>query len=310
MIRKGMTKGSGKKGYYNIIGVDPKVHSMSAKGMKQPQKTFSIGDKVQSKFTQAKGTVISKTPFGVEYKYKNKKYVKLDNPNYWQKGGKLDIIKYKKWQADHPNFMSPNIIKLITKGNNSIIEVSQGRGFEGQKIYGVSIINQTKDGFETDQSDLNQMFENKDEAINYAKSISKQKGGKLDDLTYNLSPETEAILKKEEDAAKPIGTKIGEFVRDTATKTSKYIKEKTPKVKKFIQEESLATKDFIVEKYENYDDEQKAIKSMSDRKLKELTVREGDTNFFSNGNKYKTELLDRIQRRKEIDKDIKEAMNK
>jgi hypothetical protein len=37
-MRKGMMKDSGKRGYHNIIGKDPMVHSQSAKGIKQPQK--------------------------------------------------------------------------------------------------------------------------------------------------------------------------------------------------------------------------------------------------------------------------------
>jgi len=41
MVRKGMGKGTGK-GYMNIMGNDPKVHSQSAKGIKQPQKVNPI----------------------------------------------------------------------------------------------------------------------------------------------------------------------------------------------------------------------------------------------------------------------------
>jgi hypothetical protein len=41
-MRKGMMKGSGKRGYHNIIGKDPMVHSQSAKGIKQPQKRMNI----------------------------------------------------------------------------------------------------------------------------------------------------------------------------------------------------------------------------------------------------------------------------
>ena len=36
-MRKGMMVGSGKSGYYNITGRDPMVHSLSARGIKQPQ---------------------------------------------------------------------------------------------------------------------------------------------------------------------------------------------------------------------------------------------------------------------------------
>ena len=41
--RKGMGKGKGK-GYKNIIGKDPTVHSQSAQGRKQPQKISPIID--------------------------------------------------------------------------------------------------------------------------------------------------------------------------------------------------------------------------------------------------------------------------
>jgi hypothetical protein len=44
-MRKGMMKGSGKRGYHNIIGKDPMVHSQSAKGIKQPQK-WVVEDKL------------------------------------------------------------------------------------------------------------------------------------------------------------------------------------------------------------------------------------------------------------------------
>lgn len=39
MARKGMMIGSGK-GYKNVMGKDPKVHSESAKGIKQPEKVY------------------------------------------------------------------------------------------------------------------------------------------------------------------------------------------------------------------------------------------------------------------------------
>jgi hypothetical protein len=41
MARKGMMVGSGKRGYHNIIGKDPRVHSDSAKGYKQPQRIIT-----------------------------------------------------------------------------------------------------------------------------------------------------------------------------------------------------------------------------------------------------------------------------
>ena len=51
MARKGMMKGRGR-GYKNVMGKDPYVHSQSAKGIKQPQKIneLKIRIKALSKF--------------------------------------------------------------------------------------------------------------------------------------------------------------------------------------------------------------------------------------------------------------------
>jgi hypothetical protein len=111
-MRKGMDKGHGS-GYRNIVGKDPYVHKMSAQGIKQPQMVqnymaweqmpksknlkLKIGDKVTSKFTGAKGTVMGTQPFFVvKYDYKGKTYTYVTNPSFWQKGGKLDT-KYKNF---------------------------------------------------------------------------------------------------------------------------------------------------------------------------------------------------------------------
>jgi len=41
-MRKGMMVGKGKKGYHNVIPTDKRVHSMSSKGIKQPQRASPI----------------------------------------------------------------------------------------------------------------------------------------------------------------------------------------------------------------------------------------------------------------------------
>lgn len=38
MIRRGFLKGSGRKGYYNALPKDPKIHSDASKGIRQPQR--------------------------------------------------------------------------------------------------------------------------------------------------------------------------------------------------------------------------------------------------------------------------------
>ena len=47
MRRKGMMVGKGKKGYHNVIGKDPYVHSQSARGIKQPQKVRYIHESMK-----------------------------------------------------------------------------------------------------------------------------------------------------------------------------------------------------------------------------------------------------------------------
>lgn len=51
---------------------------------------------------------------------------------------------YKSWQKDHPNFMTPHILGLTQKGN-TIVELSEGRGFEEERIYGVSAFSWDED---------------------------------------------------------------------------------------------------------------------------------------------------------------------
>ena len=94
MARRGMDKGHGR-GYRNIAPMyahDVRTHHLAGKGIKSAQRLPQLmkGDKVVSKFTQAKGTVVSKDPFAVKYQADSKDYVRLSNPKYWAKGGKLD----------------------------------------------------------------------------------------------------------------------------------------------------------------------------------------------------------------------------
>jgi hypothetical protein len=112
MQRKGMMVGSGRKGYYNIIGKDPMVHSLSAKGIKQPQR-LGFGSNVKARFTQAKGQVVSTKPFAVKYQYKGDKYVKFSNPKYWQKGGKQVIVWKDTRYGDYEVYDLQNTDKLL-----------------------------------------------------------------------------------------------------------------------------------------------------------------------------------------------------
>jgi hypothetical protein len=81
MMRKGLTKGSGRIGYYNVIAKDPMVHRMSAKGIKQPQTlSMSFGGKAAKKvgvkyieIRRAEGNKLYDPKLGIWIRYDNLK---------------------------------------------------------------------------------------------------------------------------------------------------------------------------------------------------------------------------------------------
>ena len=89
---------------------------------------------------------------------------------------KFSSIKtaFRKWQKEHPNFMTPEIVSLKQVGNFMVAEVSKGTGFEGKPIYGVTLFeyNPLENKFKTLKG---KMFHNFDNAQKYLKSIGKVK---------------------------------------------------------------------------------------------------------------------------------------
>jgi len=89
---------------------------------------------------------------------------------------KTTIIKFNRWQRQHPNFMTPNI-ERIKLHKNTIVEVSSGRGFPNSKgkapnIYGVSVIRRQGSTFKTTGSmRWNKMFYSKARAISHANKL-------------------------------------------------------------------------------------------------------------------------------------------
>jgi len=65
--RKGMMVGKGKKGYHNVMGKDPYVHSQSARGIKQPQR---IPQFIRS--STSKANLIFEKPVGQSNLYRAK----------------------------------------------------------------------------------------------------------------------------------------------------------------------------------------------------------------------------------------------
>jgi apolipoprotein D and lipocalin family protein len=86
MARKGMGYGTGK-GYKNLAGSDPKIHSQSSKGIKQPQKYNILGFKQRPQLQTVKKLDVKK--------YSGKWYEIQSMPAWFQSGLKDVIAEYK-----------------------------------------------------------------------------------------------------------------------------------------------------------------------------------------------------------------------
>ena len=60
-----------------------------------------------------------------------------------------DVLQYKRWQKEHPNFITPHILS-VKQRDDFFVELSEGTGMEHQPIFGVSILHSKGNGeFET-----------------------------------------------------------------------------------------------------------------------------------------------------------------
>jgi hypothetical protein len=80
--------------------------------------------------------------------------------------------KYQIWRNDHVNFMTPNEISSKQINNNTFVELSEGTGFENDRIFGVTIIKKKGNSFTTQHDDnRSEMFKSKEDAIKHYNSI-------------------------------------------------------------------------------------------------------------------------------------------
>jgi len=77
----------------------------------------------------------------------------------------MDIKKFRKWNKEHKNFMTPNILKVKQK-ENYFLELSEGTGFNNNKIFGVSLIYWNGKQFKIGD-EKSKMFYSKNGAIKY-----------------------------------------------------------------------------------------------------------------------------------------------
>jgi len=76
-------------------------------------------------------------------------------------------MDYREWQKEHPNFITPELLKYKTIGNY-VVELSRGTGIKNEPIYGVTLLEREDTGFSTSiGTDISKPFFNSREAENY-----------------------------------------------------------------------------------------------------------------------------------------------
>ena len=87
------------------------------------------------------------------------------------------LVRYKRWQKDHPNFITPDLIKAKEIGGN-IVELSEGTDFDYNPMFGVSVIEPTDNSFKSSTGKGSKSFVGKNakqQAEQHFQKISKSK---------------------------------------------------------------------------------------------------------------------------------------
>ena len=299
MARRGKGRGQGK-GYKNIMGKDPSVHSQSAKGMKQPQRVtiplmrvpYARKDtplekrEYQMGVGQPVGTIKEfedffkdsnvklEVPLTVKEKMKLTKKLKMKDTD---KDGVADMLdcqplnkkKHIDEQVTEIEF-DPSVEKEQTrfqkfKGKAEAFALKTGKGAVGLG----------KKGLKTLQERQKEKKEKVLEEVDHPKfrELKKQEA-----RVQELERQVEKSIDEEEEA---------ELFRELDTERDQLRK---------VQEEITEVK----------------IEDLSDAQLTTLAIRHKTSDFaiFGSGNPYKDEVLRRINARKLLKKEVDEAEKK
>jgi len=86
------------------------------------------------------------------------------------------IDEFERWQRDHYNFITPDLVRCRGIGEKYIVELSSGSGITtDERIYGVTLIKKEDDGFSTDVGNeigVNKALFARDKAEEYFYKVS------------------------------------------------------------------------------------------------------------------------------------------
>lgn len=83
-------------------------------------------------------------------------------------------VLFSGWQVRHPNFMTPHVDLILTKGNR-VVEMSSGTGFKDEPIFGVTEFEYLGGTKQFKNTGKGKMFMKKFLADAYADKIHKGK---------------------------------------------------------------------------------------------------------------------------------------
>jgi len=297
--RKGMMKGKGK-GYKNIMGKDPAVHSQSAKGMKQPQRIT---------------VPLMRVPYG-------KKETPLEKREYTMGVGQPvgTIKEFEEFFEDIPVKLEVPL-KKIEK-----MKLTDKLKLKDTDKDGVADILDCKPNNPKKQDDMEVTEIEYDPSVEEESTTFQRVRGKAGAILGRVGKGAVALSKKQLEAykEKQKAKKI-EVLTEVAHPKIKELERQTERVvgiEKHIataddeaQEKKLfAELEVEQEQLRKVQEEVTEIKveDLNDTQLKTLAVRQKDDEFtiFGSGNPYKDELLRRIDARKGLNKEIREAEKK
>lgn len=87
----------------------------------------------------------------------------------------VDLQHFRKWQKQHPNFMTPHIIHLAEIAGVFIVELSEGTDFNHNPIYGVTVFKMCGNTYNNHipelPKDINKMVRGRQQAERYFNSV-------------------------------------------------------------------------------------------------------------------------------------------
>jgi hypothetical protein len=270
MMRKGLTKGSGRIGYYNVIAKDPMVHRQSARGIKQPQsggKYTAVAPTLNRLTENEKNTIRTKVVNSGLRGMKALEYAEklaIDTLRSKHKGGKID------WEM------------LGTQAKEFGKEIGSEIGDKARELYEYE-----KENFPKQVEAVKKFAADKYD--DYKKKKEKEESEKLKSVSVAKPLITK--LKRQHERVEQLNKEI-EDEEDEEDVTE--LKAERDREQEELRELQNKLTDLPFE-------------DLSNAELKHLSIVYKDDGFFASGNKYEDELIRRVRQEKKVNKEIADA---